>query len=97
MIYVIIFDFLLCSLTKHNLSLFLLFLPYKTNRIVLIGYFLMLSFFEIKYIFNLILIIVLIYIIDLVLQKFKLSMACYISLCLFSYCFYYGLINLINL
>ncbi len=97
MIYLIIFDFLVCSLTKYNLSLFLLWLPFKINKRVLIIYFLILSFFEIKYILNLVIVLLLIIVIDGFLKRFKLNTLSYLFICLISYSFYYGLINLINL
>jgi len=95
MIYILLFDYLLCSLTKYSLSLFLFFLPFKKGRIYLILYFLILSFFEVKYLINLFIIILLIYIIKYYYKKVMLNSYTYLISVLFSYAIYYGLINII--
>ena len=71
MIYLILLDFFISSITKYNLYLFLLLLPNIKYNMYIIVYLLILSFFEIKYIISILLIILLTVFIKFIYKYFK--------------------------
>ena len=88
MIYLIILDYIISSITKYNLHLFLILLPKLKDIKYIYFYLLILSFFEYRYLLNIVLIFIICFFIKMVYKRFKQTRLVYMFLVVFTYLIY---------
>lgn len=95
MLLTLLLDTIIYNITPYKTHLFLLALPKEKRIFSSVLYFLMLSFFEWKFIFNLIILIGLFYLKNYINKNLRISSTLYIVEVAFFYVIYFSLMFLV--